>query len=58
VTGVQTCALPIYADNIVVDTCTRFGERACMQGGLGHIRHVDIMPLAMAHADKLTKFGA
>jgi len=53
-------ALPIllYADNIMVDTCTRFGERACMQGGLGHIRHVDIMPLAMAHADKLTKFGA
>jgi 2,3-bisphosphoglycerate-independent phosphoglycerate mutase len=37
---------------------TEFGERPCMNGGLGHIRHVDIMPLAMAHADKLTKFGA
>ena len=50
--------LLLYADNIVVDACTSFGERACMAGGLGHIRHVDIMPLAMAHADRLTKYGA
>ncbi|MBW2061641.1 MAG: 2,3-bisphosphoglycerate-independent phosphoglycerate mutase [Deltaproteobacteria bacterium] len=35
-----------------------FGERACATGGLGHIRHVDLMPLAMAHAGRLTKFGA
>ena len=50
--------LLLSSDNIVVDNCTSFGERACMAGGLGHIRHVDIMPLAMAHADKLTKYGA
>jgi len=50
--------LLLYADNIVADACTSFGERACMAGGLGHIRHVDIMPLAMAHADRLTKYGA
>ncbi len=50
--------LLLHANNIVVDACTSFGERACMTGGLGHIRHVDIMPLAMAHADKLTKYGA
>ncbi len=50
--------LLLHANNIVVDACTSFGERACMAGGLGHIRHVDIMPLAMAHADKLTKYGA
>jgi 2,3-bisphosphoglycerate-independent phosphoglycerate mutase len=50
--------LLFYGDNIRVDAVTQFGERACMNGGLGHIRHVDIMPLAMAHADKLTKFGA
>jgi len=37
---------------------TQFGERACMRGGLGHIRHVDLMPLAMACAGRLTKFGA
>lgn len=52
--------LPVlfHADNIRTDTVTEFGERACMAGGLGHIRHVDLMPLALAHADKLTKYGA
>ncbi len=40
------------------DVVTRFGERACMAGGLGHIRHVDLIPLALAHAGRLTKFGA
>ncbi|MBN1636616.1 MAG: 2,3-bisphosphoglycerate-independent phosphoglycerate mutase [Deltaproteobacteria bacterium] len=52
--------LPIllYADNIRPDTLRVFGERSCMQGGLGHMRHIDIMPLAMAHADKLAKYGA
>lgn len=40
------------------DGVTSFGETACIQGGLGHIRHADLMPLAMAHADKLTKYGA
>jgi len=52
--------LPVlfHAGHIRKDTVTEFGERACMSGGLGHIRHVDLMPLAMAHADKLTKFGS
>jgi len=52
--------LPIlfYAENIRPDTVREFGERSCIQGGLGHIRHIDIMPLAMAHADKLAKYGA
>jgi 2,3-bisphosphoglycerate-independent phosphoglycerate mutase len=52
--------LPVlfHADNILADTVSEFGERPCMSGGLGHIRHVDLMPLAMAHADKLTKYGA
>jgi len=52
--------LPIllYAGNICADSVRSFGERACMPGGLGHIRHIDIMPLAMAHAEKLTKYGA
>ncbi|MEA2102806.1 MAG: 2,3-bisphosphoglycerate-independent phosphoglycerate mutase [Thermodesulfobacteriota bacterium] len=48
----------LYANNIRHDPVTQFGETACIQGGLGHIRHVDIMPLAMAHADKLAKYGA
>ncbi len=40
------------------DATTRFGERSCMAGGLGHIHHLDIMPLALAHAGRLAKFGA
>ncbi len=40
------------------DAVERFGERPCMAGGLGHIRHSDIVPLMMAHAGRLTKFGA
>jgi 2,3-bisphosphoglycerate-independent phosphoglycerate mutase len=40
------------------DGAQEFGERACMRGGLGHIYHVDLMPLAMAHAKRLAKYGA
>ncbi len=52
--------LPVlyWADDIRIDQVTSFGERACMQGGLGHIRHVDLLPLAMAYAGRLTKYGA
>jgi 2,3-bisphosphoglycerate-independent phosphoglycerate mutase len=50
--------LLFFADSLRPDGVNEFGERACMGGGLGHIRHTDIMPLAMAHADRLTKFGA
>jgi 2,3-bisphosphoglycerate-independent phosphoglycerate mutase len=40
------------------DSVKEYGERACMRGGLGHILAVDLMPLAMANALRLTKFGA
>ncbi|GIW88336.1 MAG: putative 2,3-bisphosphoglycerate-independent phosphoglycerate mutase [Isosphaeraceae bacterium] len=40
------------------DPVTRFGERPCLQGGLGQILAKHIMPLAMAHARRLGKFGA
>jgi 2,3-bisphosphoglycerate-independent phosphoglycerate mutase len=41
------------------DSVNRFGERACMGGGLGpRIPAVDLMPLAMANALRLQKFGA
>jgi hypothetical protein len=29
-----------------------------MAGGLGHIHHTDLLPLAMAYAGRLAKFGA
>jgi len=41
------------------DCVERFGERACLSGGLGpYIPAVDLMPLALANALRLDKFGA
>ena len=40
------------------DGLAKFGESTCRQGGLGQIPATSLMPLAMAHALKLTKFGA
>lgn len=40
------------------DFVTEFGERPCIQGGLGQFLAKDIMPLALAHAGRLQKFGA
>lgn len=48
----------LWADDIRPDAVTRFGERPCMAGGLGHIRHVDLLPLAMGYAGRLNKYGA
>lgn len=35
-----------------------FSETACISGGLGRLAATELMPLAMAHALKLAKFGA
>ena len=40
------------------DQVRAFGERACMGGGLGVFSATDLMPLAMANALRLTKYGA
>ena len=40
------------------DNVSEFSERACLVGGMGRFPAVDIMPLAMANALKLDKFGA
>ncbi|MFC2062466.1 2,3-bisphosphoglycerate-independent phosphoglycerate mutase [Chloroflexota bacterium] len=40
------------------DGVSEFAESACLSGGLGRFPATQIMPLAMAHALKLTKFGA
>jgi 2,3-bisphosphoglycerate-independent phosphoglycerate mutase len=37
---------------------TSFGERTVAHGGLGSIKAIEIMPLAMAHALRLQKYGA
>jgi 2,3-bisphosphoglycerate-independent phosphoglycerate mutase len=40
------------------DDVIEFSERACSKGALGRFPALDIMPLALAHAQKLAKFGA
>ena len=40
------------------DRVEQFGERACMQGGLGRMPMSHLMALALAHAQRLEKFGA
>jgi 2,3-bisphosphoglycerate-independent phosphoglycerate mutase len=40
------------------DKVAEFSESACLLGGLGHLPATEIMPLALANALKLTKFGA
>ena len=49
----------IVANNARVDSCQKFGETEANNfGGLGHFQAQHLMPLAMAHADRLGKFGA
>jgi 2,3-bisphosphoglycerate-independent phosphoglycerate mutase len=40
------------------DAVTEFGESACLRGGLGQLEAKYLMPLAMAHAGRLGKYGA
>lgn len=39
-------------------TADRFGESLCTGGDLGPIHGTDLIPLALAHAGRLAKFGA
>lgn len=49
----------LAADHARPDPVTRFGERALLAGGLGpRLPATHLMPLAMAHAGRLEKFGA
>lgn len=40
------------------DAATAFGETECSRGGLGIFPTAELMPLALAHAQRLAKFGA
>lgn len=40
------------------DSVKEFSEKACIAGSLGRFSALDIMPLAMANALKLSKYGA
>ncbi len=40
------------------DACESFGEDACLRGGLGQFEAKYLMPLALANAGRLEKYGA
>ncbi|MDP6043553.1 MAG: phosphoglycerate mutase, partial [Dehalococcoidales bacterium] len=48
----------LYSRYCRPDQVTEFSESACTFGGLGRLPATQVMPLAMANALKLTKFGA
>jgi 2,3-bisphosphoglycerate-independent phosphoglycerate mutase len=49
----------MHAAHCRPDTVERFGERACLAGGLGpRFPATDLIPLALANAGRLKKFGA
>ena len=48
----------LSAETCRPDRVKQFGERACIQGGLGRIPMVYLMGQALAHARRLGKFGA
>ncbi len=48
----------IVSDLARTDACDAFGETQAGCGGLGHFEAKYLMPLAMAHANRLGKFGA
>lgn len=48
----------IAAENCRFDGCESFGEKQCRQGGLGTFEAKYLMPMALAHAGRLEKFGA
>ena len=48
----------LSADTCRPDRCETFGERDCLQGGLGQFQAKYLMSLVMAHAGRLEKYGA
>lgn len=54
----HTVPVMLVAETARFEHLRTFGETSCATGMLGKIRHVDIMPLALAHALRLNKYGA
>ena len=48
----------LFSKYIRVDEVKQFNEKECVKGGLGRFSAVDALPLMMANALKLQKFGA
>jgi len=50
--------LMIWGDHVRPDHVFRFSETECARGGLGTMPAKEVLPLAFAHARRLTKYGA
>lgn len=48
----------LYSRCVRPDGIAEFGERACARGSLGRLRAKELMPLALANAQRLAKYGA
>lgn len=48
----------LYSPWALVDQVKKFDELSCREGALGKIPSLSLMPLALAHARRLKKFGA
>jgi 2,3-bisphosphoglycerate-independent phosphoglycerate mutase len=48
----------LYSKIVRADGIAEFGERAGVRGSLGRMFSKDIMPIALANAQRLTKLGA
>ncbi len=50
--------LLLYSRYARCNGLAEFGERACARGSLGILPATDVMPLALAHAGRVAKYGA
>jgi 2,3-bisphosphoglycerate-independent phosphoglycerate mutase len=48
----------LWGPKVGRDAVSSFGERACATGMLGHLRTQDLLPLMLASAGRLEKYGA
>ncbi len=48
----------LYSPHCRADGIAEYGERACARGSLGRLGSKELMPIALANAMRLTKFGA
>jgi 2,3-bisphosphoglycerate-independent phosphoglycerate mutase len=48
----------IYGKNARADGISEFGERACLRGSLGVLPAKHIIPIALANAGRIMKYGA
>jgi 2,3-bisphosphoglycerate-independent phosphoglycerate mutase len=50
--------LILHSKYCLIDAVKKFDEVSCIGGGLGRMRSVELMALALANARRLNKFGA